>query len=231
MIGFNLWPRTFRSENRRSRNESQVLSRQRYYGCVLLLRAPSETQISKFLSHARNSGLTYPEVGASAGSVPTGYSIDHNRIQLGLGTGTWQRAVEAIRQWKMFEIDWLRLFWPFTPIAEGEVVAVLARFAGVYWLNACRIVYTTEEKSAIKRYGFAYGTLDDHAESGEERFTVEWNTASDEVWYDILAFSRPHQSLPKIGYVLARRLQRRFAADSQAAMVRAVGWSSSSPSA
>jgi len=51
---------------------------------------------------------------------------------------------------------------------------------------------------------------------------VEWDRHKDEVWYDILAFSRPHQFLSKISYPLARRLQKKFAAESLAAMVRAV---------
>jgi uncharacterized protein (UPF0548 family) len=92
----------------------------------------------------------------------------------------------------------------------------------VYFVNACRIVDTIHEHIPIQRYGFVYGTLEDHAESGEERFTVEWDRHKDEVWYDILAFSRPHQFLSKISYPLARRLQKKFAAESLAAMVRAV---------
>ena len=43
----------------------------------------------------------------------------------------------------------------------------------------------------MKRFGFAYGTLREHAESGEERFTVEWSRDDDRVWYDILAFFAP----------------------------------------
>ena len=74
----------------------------------------------------------------------------------------------------------------------------------------------------MQRYGFAYGTLPEHAESGEERFTVEWHEADDAVWYDIVAFSRPQQLLARLGYPFARRLQKRFARDSAAAMQIAV---------
>ena len=88
--------------------------------------------------------------------------------------------------------------------------------------DACRIVYAVDEKGPIKRYGFANGTLPEHAESGEERFTVEWHEKDDAVWYDILAFSRPRHFLARLGYPLARRLQERFARDSVAAMMRAV---------
>jgi uncharacterized protein (UPF0548 family) len=83
-------------------------------------------------------------------------------------------------------------------------------------------VYVVDEQGPVQRFGFAYGTLPDHAESGEERFTVEWHGADGAVWYDILAFSRPQQLLPRLGYPFTRKLQRRFARDSAAAMRRAV---------
>ncbi len=122
----------------------------------------------------------------------------------------------------MLDLRWVRLYWPNTPIAVNENVAVLAHYLGCYWLNACRIVYVIDEDTPMKRFGFAYGTLDDHAESGEERFLVEWNRASDEVSYDLLAFSRPHQFLSRFGRPFARRLQKRFATQSKSAIVRAV---------
>ena len=96
----------------------------------------------------------------------------------------------------------------------------LARILGLWWVNACRIVYLVDEQAPVSRFGFAYGTLPEHAESGEERFTVEWHEDDDTVWYDILAFSRPHQLLARLAYPYVRRLQKRFARDSAAAMGR-----------
>ncbi len=52
----------------------------------------------------------------------------------------------------------------------------------------------------MSRFGFAYGTLPGHVESGEERFLVEWDRGDDAVWYDILAFSRPNHVLTRLGY-------------------------------
>ena len=101
-------------------------------------------------------------------------------------------------------------------------MAVSVRHFGFYSLNACRIVYVVDEEDPIKRFGFAYGTLAEHAESGEERFTVEWNRHEDKVWFDILAFSRPRQMLAKLGYPLSRFLQKQFAEHSQSAMLRFV---------
>lgn len=118
----------------------------------------------------------------------------------------------------MFDLGWVELCWPDTPIEVGATVAVLVRHYGFWSLNACRIVYVVEE---TERYGFAYGTLAEHGEAGEERFTVEMRAEDQRVWYDIYAFSRP-RGLARIGYPLARRLQKRFAGDSKEAMRRAV---------
>src|SRR5262249_3816421 len=101
------------------------------------------------------------------------------------------------------------------PIAEGTTVAVVARAFGLVWINACRIVYVVDEPG--RAFGFAYGTLPDHVESGEERFMIE--TESDgTVWYDLLAFWRPRHPVAGLGYPLTRALQKRFARDSMAAM-------------
>jgi uncharacterized protein (UPF0548 family) len=75
----------------------------------------------------------------------------------------------------------------------------------------------------LKRYGFAYGTLPGHAESSEERFTVEWHEAGGAVWYDILAFPRPRHVLARLGYPWVRRVQKRFGRGSAVAMPKAVG--------
>lgn len=97
---------------------------------------------------------------------------------------------------------------------------------GFYSLNLARIVYIVDENPlgdrAISRFGFAYGTLAEHAESGEERFTVEWNRDDNAVSYEILAFSRPKHAIAKLAYPLSRTVQKRFAHDSGQAMLRAV---------
>jgi uncharacterized protein (UPF0548 family) len=187
---------------------------------VFSLTAPSDSDIRRFISKAKDTGFSYPEVGASATTAPAGYNVDHNRVRLGRGDGTWQRAVEAIRAWRMFSMPWVSVHWPNAPIQVGTDVAVSIHHFGFYSLNACRIVYVVDEEGPIERFGFAYGTLGEHAESGEERFTVEWNREEDSVWYDILAFSRPRQTLARLGYPLSRLLQKKFAKGSKLAMLQ-----------
>lgn len=183
---------------------------------MFLLLKPDARHVTTFLEDRRNDSFSYPHVGMSATESPDGYVTDHNRIRLGTGGECFERAKTAVRGWKMFDMSWVELIRPDTPIEAGRDVAVLIHHLGFYSLNAARIVYVIDQPD---RFGFAYGTLTEHGESGEERFSVEFNPKTGEVWYDLFAFSRPNHFLAKLGYPLARRLQKRFAADSKAAMV------------
>jgi uncharacterized protein (UPF0548 family) len=165
--------------------------------------------------------FTYRAVGATAAVPPTGYAVDRTRIKLGEGERVFAAARAALERWEQFRLGWVETWPPDAPIQVGQVVAVMARLFGWWLLNACRIVYVVDEGGPVKRYGFAYGTLPEHVEWGEERFTVEWHKEEDAVWYDMVAFSRPQQLLARLGYPFARRLQKRLARDSAAAMVRA----------
>lgn len=186
------------------------------------LRKPSAERLRVFLAGQSKLDFTYPEVGATATGPPAGYIVDRTRIKLGAGASTFAAAKAGLKRWEHFHLGWVEAWPPETPIQAGQVVVVIARLFGLWWRNACRIVYVVDEEGPVKRFGFAYGTLPEHAESGEERFTVEWHQEDDAVWYDILAFSRPQQLLVRLGYPLARLLQKRFARDSAAAMQRAV---------
>jgi uncharacterized protein (UPF0548 family) len=189
---------------------------------MFLIRRPSRPESERFLAAQRDLPYTYPDVGATqVGAAPASYNLDHNRIQLGAGAAAFERAVAALRRWAMFDIGWVQLCWPETQLAPGATFGVAARHFGFWSLNSARIVYLLDDDGSTRRHGFAYGTLPGHVESGEERFLVEWRHSDDSVWYDLFAFSRPHHPLTWAGYPLARMLQRRFARDSKAAMVRA----------
>ncbi|TMG07579.1 MAG: DUF1990 domain-containing protein [Chloroflexi bacterium] len=187
------------------------------------LTKPGDSAIAEFLDRQRESPFSYAEVGATRGDPPRGYAIDRHSVQLAKGPTAVRRAREAIDRWAMFDADWIEVHPHGGPISAGINVAVLARILGVSYLNACRIVYVIDETGPIETYGFAYGTLRDHAEKGEERFTVIWDHADDSVRYEQFAFSRPNHLLTHLYYPLARTIQKRFARDALAAMARAVG--------
>jgi uncharacterized protein (UPF0548 family) len=187
---------------------------------MLLLGRPSPAAIRDFLAAQSRLDFTYSAVGATAATPPAGYVVDRTRVRLGHGEPAFRAARAALARWDHFRLGWVEACPQDTPVEAGAVVVVVARSLGLWWLNACRVVYVVDEED---RFGFAYGTLPEHAETGEERFLIERDRATGSVWYDIVAFSRPRHLLARLGYPWTRRVQRRFARDSAAAMVRAVG--------
>ena len=177
---------------------------------MFLMREPSDADAARFVASQRDLPFTYAEVGATNTTPPAGYTVDHNRIQLGSGEVKFRSAVEALKNWRHFDLGWVVIAPRGVPVEVGATVAVKARAFGTWSLSACRVVYTIDE---ARRFGFAYGTLPDHVEKGEERFLIEW-LPDDTVWYDILAFSRPRHPLVRLSAPLARRLQKQFARDS-----------------
>ena len=188
---------------------------------MFLPRQPSDETIRQFISSQHDLPFTYLEVGATRSeAAPPGYNIDHNRIRLGDGDEVYLRAVAALRSWKQFDLGWVTIVPPNTPVEVGRTVAVQARTFGFWSLSAARIVYVIEDVTPVKRFGFAYGTLPNHVECGEERFTIE-QREDDSVWYDIYAFSRPQHPLVRLGFPIARKLQKRFSKESLARIAKA----------
>lgn len=197
-------------------------------------RAPTDAAIAAFLRAQTDGGgasppFSYAEVGASRSNLetPPGYNLDHNRVRIGEGARAFDRAAAALRAWRMFPRPWTRILPADAPIRVGQILTMQAQALGLWWLNACRIVYVIDEAVAsdgqgiLQRFGFAYGTLPAHVEQGEERFSVELQSDGG-VWYDLRAFSRPRYWPVRLAKPLARRLQAKFVRESQAAMQAAV---------
>jgi len=192
---------------------------------VIQLRRPSQREIDAVLTSA--GPLSYPEVGSTrkldtpAGreSLAPRYDVDHHEFVLGKGRALFEAAQSSLMAWRHFEVPWLQ-FHGSREVTTGQVVATVVSIAGLWFVNPCRVVYVV---SSVEQFSvsFAYGTLGGHAESGEERFRVYFDAPSEKVVYEIAAFSRPAVLLSKLGYPLARRLQKRFAASSAQALARA----------
>jgi uncharacterized protein (UPF0548 family) len=189
---------------------------------TLWLRKPCTDILSQFVAEQSVLDFSYSAVGATAETPPVGYVVDRTRIELGAGESVFEAAKSALRRWQQFHLGWVEAWSPGTPLEVGQTVAVMGWAVGFWWLNCCRIVYTVDESGETTRFGFAYGTLPGHVESGEERFLIEWDRTTDQVAYDILAFSKPNHFLTRLGYPLVRRSQKRFGRDSAASMFRAV---------
>ncbi len=191
---------------------------------MFLLHKPSEKEINEFIVAQSDVPVSYQEVGATKGhNAPDGYPINRYRKELGSGEQTYKNAVKAIEAWQMYALGWTQLCPSNAPIKKGEVVATLVRHLGFWSLNPCRIIYLIDEESGkFNRFGFGFGTLSEHSEQGEEQFIVEWDKADDSVWYELYAFAKPNGLLAKIGFLFVHYLQKRFAAESYRAMLKAV---------
>lgn len=175
---------------------------------------PNPTQLKAFLQQQEKDNFSYPEIGATQQTSVAGYDNDDAHVLLGEGDAVWYAAKKALQDWQHFPFAWTKIHTTSTPPQKGQTVIVLFRLFGLWWLNSTRLVYTFDEPN---RYGFAYGTLNEHVERGEEVFWIEKNKAG-QVFYHIKAFSRPNWWGVKLAYPLARHFQRRFRRDSSLQM-------------
>lgn len=190
---------------------------------------PSPAAIAAQLC-CEDAAFSHAEVGATARpemlpALADRYTFDHSRFPLGHGREVFARAREALFTWRHFEIPWLELqgsATPVPPVHPGQTVATLTRVFGLWFLSPCRVVDRIEPSGETNEVSFAYGTLPGHVARGEERFTVRRNPSTDEVVFEIFAFSRPAPFLARIGRPWMRRVQKRFAADAAAALRQSI---------
>jgi len=145
--------------------------------------------------------LTYTDVGATAGPLPAGYHHVQKSAAIGRGRRRFEEAAEKGMRWGMLRGAGLRVEATSEVAAVGsEVIAHLGPVRA-----PCRVVYVVDEPD---RRGFAYGTLPGHAESGEERFVVRYDPATDEVCAEVEAFSRHATWWSKLGSPVTSVIQQ-----------------------
>jgi uncharacterized protein (UPF0548 family) len=187
---------------------------------MFLIRRPSPATIDGFLRESQDLPLSYGPTGVKIAIA--GYDFDEASVEIGHGKADFEQARTALMAWKHFDLGWVETFPRHAPVAAGTVVAVLIRHFGLWSLNGCRVLSTVGGLDDVTRFGFAYGTLTNHAESGEELFEVSLDPHTDTVMYRIRAVSWPQATLARIGQPIVRMLQERFRNDSAAAMKNAV---------
>jgi uncharacterized protein (UPF0548 family) len=188
---------------------------------MFLALRPSPKRIDRFIRECEQLPLSYAPVGIVR-TEPVGRRFDEAVVTIGRGASDFRRAQRALRAWKQFDIGWVELFPRYASTAAGTNVAVLIRHLGFWSLNGARVVYGAGRGIEDGLFGFAYGTLGNHAEAGEELFEVALDEHSGDVTYRIRAMSWPHAPVTRIGQPIVRLLQARFRRDSLAAMTRAI---------
>jgi uncharacterized protein (UPF0548 family) len=135
---------------------------------------------------------------------PEGYRLDRWSRSLGEGDEIFERATDALRHWRVHEGAGLVVEAGGEPMV-GIVVAMAASLPVGHIEVVCRVVDVVD---AHDRFGFAYGTLPNHPEEGEESFTVV-RSEDGVVRFEIVAVSRHRQLLARAFPPVARRLQVR----------------------
>jgi uncharacterized protein (UPF0548 family) len=187
---------------------------------MFLLRQPTATETDRFLAMSQDLPLSYAPTGMVREATSDRRS-DEQVAVIGHGAEDFRRARAALTAWRQFDIGWVHLLPRAAPIAPGTVVAVVIRHLGFWSINGARVLYAVDESNGA-RFGYAYGTLTNHAESGEELFELLLDEVSGDVIYRIRAISWPQAALARLGHPIVRVLQERFRRDSAAAMARAV---------
>jgi uncharacterized protein (UPF0548 family) len=171
---------------------------------VFFSRRGDADTLDRLLERVANEALSYPEIGASLGVVPSGYQHDTDARVIGAGPDDFDRAVAGLKEWRAHRAARVNVRTSVPSLTEGADVAMALPLGGLYALAACRIVAVIDEPD---RFGFAYGTLQTHPERGEEAFLVV--RESEAVTFRVSAFSRPADRLARLGSPVARHVQRR----------------------
>ena len=178
---------------------------------MFLVRRPSDAKLSQIVDSVVDAPFTYDEVAATAhpDELPEGYHRVHAARVVGKGDEAFAAAVDGIRRWQLHRRQGYRVAPDDPPVEVGTVVAVDVPLVAVHVIATCRIAWVVDEPD---RFGFGYGTLPIHPESGEEAFVVERDDTHDAagaVRLAIAAFSRPRQPLVRLAGPMARRQHAR----------------------
>ncbi len=172
-------------------------------------RKPTTDQLKQLRSQQRQEDLTYDGVGLTLDELPVGYH--HMRVTRVVGSGAahFGRGREAIRTWKAQAALQLVLEPSVPAFVEGEVlVFALPMRPSPFWATgACRIVRIVDEP---QRFGFVYGTLPHHPETGEEAFLVHHHDDGT-VSFSITAFSNAKALPMRVSGAVGRIIQPKAA--------------------
>ncbi len=174
----------------------------------LSLSQPTIADLEAIRLEHLNLPLSYGAVGATLrGERPRGYFHDTCTVDLGRGDSTFEAAQVALRAWSAHRGAHITVVAVDAPIEVGTVVTMTLPVLGIHVHADCRIVAVVDKPDA---YGFAYGTLTTHPETGEESFVIR-RALDGGVSFTVTAFSRPGELVPWCGLPVVRALQHRAA--------------------
>jgi len=161
---------------------------------MFFVRRPPREAIDRFVRESQELPLSYGPISVVNGETPC-RDLDEAIVTIGRGRTDFDQARAALKAWKQFDIGWVETFPRHAPVEVGTVVAILIQHLGFWSLNGCRVVYHV---GGDDRFGFAYGSLTNHAESGEELFDGFLDPKSEELRYRIRVTSKPQAALARM---------------------------------
>lgn len=162
-------------------------------------------------------GLTYPEVGATAGDLPAGYHHVRAERVVGHGRDDFERAADDLFAGAVQRRAGAEVHLSESPLRAGTQVTMRLRLGPLAFRIPCLVVWAERTADSC---GFAYGTLPGHPERGEERFELRLTPPGD-VIFTIVAFSAPARWFTRLGGQLARLVQAKMTDRYLAALDRA----------
>ncbi|CAL5197437.1 unnamed protein product [Lathyrus oleraceus] len=157
-----------------------------------------------------------------------GFLLNNARVLMGNGIDTFEKGKTALRTWRHFGMNWAFVD-PETPIQQGAKFCICVKEFLPWLMMPLQVVYVNETKTTKTRgasFGFGSGTLQGHLLAGEERFSIEIDE-NNQVWYEILSFSKPAHVLSFVGYPYVMLRQKYFAHESAKVMLKHINSSKS----
>ncbi|KAF0890221.1 hypothetical protein E2562_039259 [Oryza meyeriana var. granulata] len=212
-------------------------------GLFLSCGRPSQEQQKSCLAAAGGFNYDAPFHGASKPNSTTnltpeaaeasdkalvkhGFFVNRSRVLVGSGAATFFHAKSALLSWKHLTLGWTNVE-PDTPVKAGTRFCICYKELIPWVMLPLQIAYVTDGNVNSSGYGkgkiFAFGssTLQGHLLAGEERFSVQLDE-EDQVWYEVMSFSKPAHILSSLCYPYVQLRQRHFAHQSGQALLRHV---------
>jgi uncharacterized protein (UPF0548 family) len=173
---------------------------------------PPADVLSGFAQRASQQAALCPLPG-TIDNVPPRWFVNRSERCIGRGRAAFTRAAAELTSLNCLELGWL------THRVKDDVLAICSRQFGFVWMmNANRIL---DRRSTSALHSVTWRTTRRHVLAGEERLSVRWDTASDDVLFEVRSFSRPRHLFAWAAYPYVIAQQKRFARDASIVMERA----------
>ncbi|KAI6671572.1 hypothetical protein NL676_006457 [Syzygium grande] len=143
------------------------------------------------------------------------------RRPFGSGRDTYEKGKNALQSWRHFGLSWAFVDSK-TQVQNGVKFCACVKEFLPWLVMPLEVVFVNESqksKKGVASFRFGGGTLKGHLLAGEESFSIELDK-NNQVWYEILSFSKPAHFLSFIGYPYVQLRQKHFAHQSSNAVLK-----------